>query len=316
MSDYRRVQLGQAAQASAVLGRSRLTPPTCSTTAPTSSSSRAGSALGRRRLQRHHPRADRGRRRRPAHVLTPEQLMVEGKAIAGERVLVYDTDGYFMGAWLAEKLARDGHRVTLVTPLAEVGPYLVYTLESHRQMRLLHELGGDRAGPRPDRDRARAGGGLPGPRRGPAGLGGGRGRARDHAAQRDALYRELRPTPTGPRRGRHRGPLSDRRLRRPAAHRRRRLRRPPAGPRDRRGRPGHAPALHPGAPDPHLRRRRLRSGHLRPRHRLAGAAPSWPSAGSEGTNTMGADRGPRPPGPHSTGVLMPAIGVRRERNVP
>ena len=74
-------------------------------------------------------------------VLTPEQVMVEGKEIAGERVLVYDTDGYFMGASLAEKLARDGHRVTLVTPFAEVGPYLVYTLENHRQVRLLHELG-------------------------------------------------------------------------------------------------------------------------------------------------------------------------------
>jgi dimethylamine/trimethylamine dehydrogenase len=73
--------------------------------------------------------------------LTPEQIMVEGKAIPGERVLVYDTDGYYMGASLAEKLARQGKQVTLVTSMAEVAPYMVYTLENHRQVRLLHRLG-------------------------------------------------------------------------------------------------------------------------------------------------------------------------------
>lgn len=75
------------------------------------------------------------------HVLTPEQVMVAGKPVPGERVLVYDTDGYFMGASLAEKLARDGKHVTLVTSFAEVAPFMVYTLENHRQVRLLHELG-------------------------------------------------------------------------------------------------------------------------------------------------------------------------------
>jgi dimethylamine/trimethylamine dehydrogenase len=75
-----------------------------------------------------------------AHVLTPEQLMVEGKPVAGERVLVYDTDGYFMGVSLAEKLAREGKRVTLVSSLAEVAPYMAYTLEQPRMLRLLHEL--------------------------------------------------------------------------------------------------------------------------------------------------------------------------------
>jgi dimethylamine/trimethylamine dehydrogenase len=75
------------------------------------------------------------------HILTPEQLMVEGKTISGERVLVYDTDGYFMGVSLAEKLAREGKRVTYVTSFPEVAPYMVYTLENHRQVRLLHQLG-------------------------------------------------------------------------------------------------------------------------------------------------------------------------------
>ena len=74
------------------------------------------------------------------HVLTPEQIMVEGKEAPGERVLVYDCDGYYMGVGLAEKLAREGKRVTLVTPFSQVSPYSVFTLESHRLIRLLRGL--------------------------------------------------------------------------------------------------------------------------------------------------------------------------------
>ena len=73
--------------------------------------------------------------------LTPEQIMVEGKAVPGERVLVYDTDGYYMGASLAEKLAREGKQVTYVTPFSDVASYMLYTLEQRRQVRLLHRLG-------------------------------------------------------------------------------------------------------------------------------------------------------------------------------
>jgi dimethylamine/trimethylamine dehydrogenase len=75
------------------------------------------------------------------HVLTPEQLLLEDKALPGERVLIYDTEGYFMGPSLAEQLARAGKRVTFVTSYAEVGPYLFYTLEGVRMNRLLHSLG-------------------------------------------------------------------------------------------------------------------------------------------------------------------------------
>jgi dimethylamine/trimethylamine dehydrogenase len=77
------------------------------------------------------------------HVLTPEQLMVEGKIPPGERVLVYDCDGYFMGASVAETLARKGHRVTLVTPHNQVGPYLFFTGEGVHMNTLLLELGVD-----------------------------------------------------------------------------------------------------------------------------------------------------------------------------
>ena len=69
--------------------------------------------------------------------LTPEQIMVEGKRPVGPRVLVYDCDGYFMGSALAEKLAREGHVVTLVTPLDQIAPFTQYTLELPRIRRTL-----------------------------------------------------------------------------------------------------------------------------------------------------------------------------------
>jgi dimethylamine/trimethylamine dehydrogenase len=73
------------------------------------------------------------------HVLTPEQIMLEGKNVA-DRVLVYDCEGFFVGTGLAERLARDGHEVTLVTPLAHPGAYMHLTGESPRLHRLLHDL--------------------------------------------------------------------------------------------------------------------------------------------------------------------------------
>jgi dimethylamine/trimethylamine dehydrogenase len=75
------------------------------------------------------------------HVLTPEQLMVEGKLPPGERVAVYDTDGYFMGPDLAEKLAVDGFSVDLVTSFPEVSPFSHETLEHDLLRRRLHEVG-------------------------------------------------------------------------------------------------------------------------------------------------------------------------------
>jgi dimethylamine/trimethylamine dehydrogenase len=73
--------------------------------------------------------------------LTPEQIMDEGKDVPGESVLILDNDGYFMGVSLAEKLARDGKKVTLMTHLGHIGPYLHFTLEAPNQHRILHKLG-------------------------------------------------------------------------------------------------------------------------------------------------------------------------------
>jgi dimethylamine/trimethylamine dehydrogenase len=73
------------------------------------------------------------------HVLTPDQVF-EGKPY-GKRVVVYDTDGYFMGVSMAEKLAREGSEVTYVTPFEAIGPYTHYTLENPRLNRTLRAIG-------------------------------------------------------------------------------------------------------------------------------------------------------------------------------
>ena len=75
------------------------------------------------------------------HVLTPEQVMLEGKRPPGERVVVYDAEGYFVAAGLAELLALEGFAVELVTPLEQVAPICDETLEGSRLRRRLHEAG-------------------------------------------------------------------------------------------------------------------------------------------------------------------------------
>ncbi|MEX0817621.1 MAG: FAD-dependent oxidoreductase [Gaiellales bacterium] len=75
------------------------------------------------------------------HVLTPEQVMVDGKAPPGERVVVFDAEGYFTAAGLAEKLAGDGCRVELVTPLDRVAPLCDESLEGALLRQHLHDAG-------------------------------------------------------------------------------------------------------------------------------------------------------------------------------
>ena len=75
------------------------------------------------------------------HVLTPEQVMLEGKTPPGERVLVFDAEGYFMAAGLAEKLRVDGYDVELVTPHDRVAPVCDETLEGPLLRQHLHGLG-------------------------------------------------------------------------------------------------------------------------------------------------------------------------------
>ena len=66
--------------------------------------------------------------------------MLGGKDV-GERVVVYDCEGYFMGVSLAERLALAGKSVTYVSPGAHPGAYMHLTGEMGLLHRRLHELG-------------------------------------------------------------------------------------------------------------------------------------------------------------------------------
>ena len=76
-----------------------------------------------------------------AHVLTPEQVMLEGKVPPGKRVVVFDADGYFMAPGLAEKLVADGFEVELVTCHDLVSPLSDETLEGALLRQHLHDAG-------------------------------------------------------------------------------------------------------------------------------------------------------------------------------
>jgi dimethylamine/trimethylamine dehydrogenase len=75
-----------------------------------------------------------------ASVLTPEQVVLEGKRPPGPRALVYDGDGYMMGPSLAELLRVEGYEVILVTPFEQVAPVCHETLEDFRVRQRLHDL--------------------------------------------------------------------------------------------------------------------------------------------------------------------------------
>jgi dimethylamine/trimethylamine dehydrogenase len=75
------------------------------------------------------------------HVLTPEQVMLEAKRPPGNRVVVYDTEGYFVAPGIAELLADEGRNVDLVTCFPMVSPESDATLEGEMLRQHLHRQG-------------------------------------------------------------------------------------------------------------------------------------------------------------------------------
>jgi dimethylamine/trimethylamine dehydrogenase len=75
------------------------------------------------------------------HVLTPEQVVLDGKRPSGSRVVVYDSDGYFTAPALSELLALEGCAVELVTGFETVSPFAAETLEDALTRSRLHEVG-------------------------------------------------------------------------------------------------------------------------------------------------------------------------------
>src|SRR5215471_1935137 len=74
------------------------------------------------------------------HVLTPEQVCA-GKRPPGRRVVVYDTDGYYVAPGVAELLAADGFEVTVVTTFPVLSPVSDETLEGDMLRAHLHRAG-------------------------------------------------------------------------------------------------------------------------------------------------------------------------------
>jgi dimethylamine/trimethylamine dehydrogenase len=75
-----------------------------------------------------------------AEVLTPDDLMV-GKRPVGKNVVLYDDDHHYMGGVLAELLVKDGSKVTLVTPSADISAWSKNTLDQFKIQARLIELG-------------------------------------------------------------------------------------------------------------------------------------------------------------------------------
>ena len=71
-------------------------------------------------------------------VCTPEQILLQKKPV-GDKVLIVDCDGYFTGVSLAELLADQGKKVTILTPLGGVAPYTHFTLEAPNLHRMMYE---------------------------------------------------------------------------------------------------------------------------------------------------------------------------------
>jgi dimethylamine/trimethylamine dehydrogenase len=74
-------------------------------------------------------------------VYAPEQVADANGAIDAQRVVVYDTDGYFTAVGMAELLLAQGKEVVIVTPFPNLSPYLLLTGEGFRVNRELRARG-------------------------------------------------------------------------------------------------------------------------------------------------------------------------------
>ena len=75
------------------------------------------------------------------HLLTPDDVFTADAARLRAPVAIYDDDHYVMGGALAERLARAGLEVHLVTPSTKVSEWTEMTLEQARIQARLLELG-------------------------------------------------------------------------------------------------------------------------------------------------------------------------------
>lgn len=74
-------------------------------------------------------------------LFTPDDIMAGAQP--PDPVVVFDDEDFYMGGIIAEKLRRDGRRVTLLTPMPLVSGWTSYTLEQQKIQARLIEIGVD-----------------------------------------------------------------------------------------------------------------------------------------------------------------------------
>ncbi len=74
-----------------------------------------------------------------ANIFTPEDVF-NGTELPNS-ILIYDDEHNYLGGVLAEQLARNGHEVTIVSPLTTISAWTGFTLEQSQVLTRLHGLG-------------------------------------------------------------------------------------------------------------------------------------------------------------------------------
>jgi dimethylamine/trimethylamine dehydrogenase len=139
--DWRRIQLAKLRRRVEVVGSTHLTSRDVLAYGADIVICATGSAWARDGLNGATRSAIPGADASLAHVLTPEQVMLDHKRPVGQRVVVYDTDGYYVGPGMAEQLRGEGYDIELITALDRVAPFCDETLEGGLLRRHLHRLG-------------------------------------------------------------------------------------------------------------------------------------------------------------------------------
>ncbi len=137
--DWRMIQLAGLRGVEVITGR-RLTAPDILQYGADLVVIATGSAWRGDGVQPEHPDPMPGADPGLPHVLTPEQVCA-GKRPPGSRVVVYDTDGYYVAPGVAELLAADGFAVSLITTFNVVSPVSDETLEGQMLRTHLHRAG-------------------------------------------------------------------------------------------------------------------------------------------------------------------------------
>ncbi len=133
--DHRVIGLGKLDNVEVILGRSLTVEDVLEYGADTVIVA-TGSAWNGDGIQSHRPEPISN-----AHLaLTPEQIMAGARPPMG-RVVVYDCDGYYVAAGIAELLAGEGYDVHLVTSLPRVSPLSDESLEGDFLRQHLHDCG-------------------------------------------------------------------------------------------------------------------------------------------------------------------------------